>query len=247
MVNGNSYNDTATIHYTIPDSLTGEYLSIYGITTNLFGCSDTTLTVIPINEAILDMEVKQLYLGSQNNQSIVGCELHNVGTVPIHGGVLSLSVTGAPRLTGLLKDTINPGNSLYYLFENSPMLDGLSQNKVEDFICVEADLSSVHTVQESTLSNNSSCLLIEDGTFSVSPISPNPIENAGDFTLILTESASVSIEIIDILGKRCLYSTASYTEGSHFLSINMKDWGSGTYYIRVSTGNQFKISQFIKI
>ena len=247
MVNGNSYNDTATIHYTIPDSLTGEYLSIYGITTNLFGCSDTTLTVIPINEAILDMEVKQLYLGSQNNQSIVGCELHNVGTVPIHGGVLSLSVTGAPRLTGLLKDTINPGNSLYYLFENSPMLDGLSQNKVEDFICVEADLSTFHSVLEATILNNRTCLLIEDGNFSVSPITPNPIENTGDFTLILAESANVSIEIIDMVGKRCHYSNESYTEGSHFLNIDMNDWGSGTYFIRVSTGNQFKISQFIKI
>ena len=247
IVNGISYTDTTTVHYTIPDSLTGEILMIYGITNNLYGCTDTTYTTIAVNEAILDIEVKQLYLGSQNNQSIVGCELHNVGTVPIHGGVLSLSVTGTPRLTGLLKDTINPGNSLYYLFENSPNLDGLSQNRIEDFICVEADLSTVHTVQESTLSNNRSCLLIEDGTFSVSPIAPNPIENTGDFTLILAESAKVSIEIIDMVGKRCHNSTESYTEGSHFLTIDMKDWGSGTYFIRVSAGNQFKISQFIKI
>jgi hypothetical protein len=247
IVNGISYTDTTTVHYTIPDSLTGEILMIYGITNNLYGCTDTTYTTIAVNEAILDIEVKQLYLGSQNNQSIVGCELHNVGTVPIHGGVLSLSVTGAPRLTGLLKDTINPGNSLYYLFENSPNLDGLSQNGIEDFICVEADLSTVHTVQELTLSNNRSCLLIEDGTFSVSPIAPNPIENTGDFTLILAESAKVSIEIIDMVGKRCHNSTESFTEGSHILTIDMKDWGSGTYFIRVSAGNQFKISQFIKI
>jgi hypothetical protein len=136
---------------------------------------------------------------------------------------------------------------LYYLFENSPVLEGLSQNSTEDFICVEADLSTFHSVLEATILNNRTCLLIEDGNFSVSPITPNPIENTGDFTLILAESANVSIEIIDMVGKRCHYSNESYTEGSHFLNIDMNDWGSGTYFIRVSTGNQFKISQFIKI
>ena len=247
IVNGNSYSDTATVHYTIPDSLTGEILIIYGITNNLYGCTDTTYTTIAVNEAILDLEVKQLYLGSQNNQPIIGCELHNLGTVPINGGQLSLSLSGNPRLTGLFQDTINPGNSLYYLFENSPVLEGLSQNSIEDFICVEADLSTFHSVLEATILNNRTCLLIEDGNFSVSPIAPNPIENTGDFTLILAESANVSIEIIDMVGKRCHYSNETFTEGSHFLNIDMKDWGSGTYFIRVSTANQFKISQFIKI
>lgn len=247
IINGHSYLDTAIVHYSIPDSLTGEFLTIYGITNNLYGCTDTTYTTILVNEAILDIEVKQLYLGSQSNQSIVGCELHNIGTVPINGGQLTLSVSGAPSFSGFLQDTINPGNSLYYVFENSPMLDGLSQNNMEDFICVEADLSTMHSVQEATITNNRSCLLIEDGTFSVGPIAPNPIENIGEFTIILTESTTVSIEIFDAVGKRYMHSTQSYTEGAHFLTIEMKDWSAGTYFLEVRSGNQFKISQFIKI
>ena len=247
LVNGIAFTDTAVVYYSIPDSLTGAFLSIYGITNNLYGCTDTTHTTIFVNEAILELEVKQLYLGSQNNQSIIGCELHNLGTIPINGGVLTLTVSGAPRFTALFKDTINPGSSLYYVFENSPILEGLSQNNVVDFICVEADLSMIHSLQETTITNNRTCLLIEDGNFSISPIVPNPIEDIGEFTLILTDSASVSIEIFDAVGKRYMHSIQSYSEGTHFLTLDMNDWSAGTYFIQVSSGNQSKISQFIKI
>ena len=116
-----------------------------------------------------------------------------------------------------------------------------------DFICVEADLSMIHSLQETTITNNRTCLLIEDGNFTISPIVPNPIEDIGEFTLILTDSASVSIEIFDAVGKRYMHSIQSYSEGTHFLTLDMNDWSAGTYFIQVSSGNQSKISQFIKI
>jgi hypothetical protein len=247
IVNGISYLDTNAINYTIPDSLVGELLSIYSITSNPYGCQDTTLTLIPVNEAILDIGVKQLYLGSQNGQAIIGCELENLGTVPILGGNLFLSVSGIPRLSGSLTDTIMPGNTFYYVFENSPALDGISQNEIEDFLCVKVDLSSVHLNPELTLTNNNGCLLIEEGNFSVSPISPNPLEELGEFALILRDSSEVSIEVLDIMGKRCYYAVVSFESGSHILSLNTASWSVGTYFLRIKIGSEFKISQFIKI
>jgi hypothetical protein len=247
LVNGISYIDTNSINYTIPDSLIGELLSVYSITSNPFGCQDTTLTLIPINEAILDIGVKQLYLGSQNEQAIVGCELQNLGTVPILGGSLFLSISGIPRLSGSLTDTIMPGDAFYYVFENSPALEGLSQNETEDFLCVKVDLSTAHLNPELTLTNNEECLLIEEGDFSVSPISPNPLEELGEFALILRDSSEVSIEVFDLMGKRCYYAVENLESGSHFLSLNTVSWQKGTYFLRVKVGSEFKISQFIKI
>jgi hypothetical protein len=247
LVNGILYIDTNAINYTIPDSLIGELLSVYSITSNPFGCQDTTLTLIPINEAILDIGVKQLYLGSQNEQAIVGCELQNLGTVPILGGNLFLSVSGIPRLSGSLTDTIMPGDAFYYVFENSPALEGFSQNEIEDFLCVKVDLSTVHLNPELTLTNNEECLLIEEGDFSISPISPNPLEELGGFALILRDSSEVSIEVFDLMGKRCYYAVESLEFGSHFLSLNTVSWQKGTYFLRVKVGSEFKISQFIKI
>jgi hypothetical protein len=247
IINGISYLDTNAINYTIPDSLVGELISIYSITSNPYGCQDTTLTLIPINEAILDIGVKQLYLGSQNGQAIIGCELQNLGTLPILGGRLFLSVSGIPRLSGSFTDTILPNNTFYYVFENSPVLDGISQNQIEDFLCVKVDLSAVHLIQELTLTNNNACLLIEEGDFSVSPISPNPLEDLGEFALILRDSSEVSIEVLDLMGKRCYYTEESLESGSHFLSLNTVSWRKGTYFLRVKVGAEFKISQFIKI
>ena len=247
IINGIQHLDTNTMNYTIPDSLIGNLLTVYSITSNPYGCQDTTLTLIPVNEAILDIGVKQLYLGSQNGQAIIGCELQNLGTVPIVGGRLFLSVSGIPRLSGSLTDTIMPDNSFYYVFENSPALEGISQNEIEDFLCVNVDLSASHSIPELTLTNNYECLLIEDGDFSVSPISPNPMEELGEFTLVLRDSSEVHIEVLDFMGKRCYYAIESLDAGSHLFNLNTMSWRAGIYFLRIKVGSQYKISQFIKI
>jgi hypothetical protein len=247
IINGISYLDTNAINYTIPDSLVGELISVYSITSNPYGCQDTTLTLIPVNETILDIGIKQLYLGSQNGQAIIGCELQNLGTVPIIGGRLFLSVSGIPRLSGSLTDTIMPGNTFYYVFENSPALDGISQNEIEDFLCVNVDLSTSHLIPELTLTNNYECLLIEEGTFSLGQLSPNPVTNQSDFPLILTEKTPVTVEVFDVLGNLCTRSENTLEAGTHILSVLMNDKAAGVYFLRVSVGSEHKISQFIKI
>lgn len=247
VINGISLEDSTSLNYLIPDSLTGGELSVYSITNNLFGCSDTTLTVIPINEPLLELVLNQVYLGSQNSQSIIGCSMQNAGTVSIVGGILTLSVSGIPRLSGTLNDTILPGDSYYYIFENSPNLAGLSQNNMVDFLCVNADLTGFHFMEEQQLSNNYSCLLIEDGTFSLGELSPNPVTNQSEFPLILTETAPVTVEVFDVLGNLCKRSENTLEVGTHVLSVFMNDKAAGVYFLRVSVGAEYKISQFIKI
>ena len=247
VINGVSYEDTISLNYLIPDSLIGGDLFIYSITSNLYGCSDTTLTVIPINEPLLELALNQVYLGSQNSQSIIGCSIQNEGTVSIVGAVLTLSVSGIPRLSGTLNDTILPGDSYYYIFENSPNLVGLSQNNTVDFVCVSADLTGFHFMEEQNLSNNYACLLIEEGTFSLGALSPNPVTNQSDFPLILTEKTPVTVEVFDVLGNLCTRSENTLEAGTHILSVLMNDKAAGVYFLRVRVGSEHKILQFIKI
>ena len=247
VINGVSYEDTISLNYLIPDSLIGGDLFIYSITSNLYGCSDTTLKVISINEPLLELALNQVYLGSQNSQSIIGCSLQNEGTVSIVGGILTLSVSGVPRLSGTLNDTILPGDSYYYIFENSPNLVGLSQNNMVDFVCVSANLTGFHFMEELDLSNNYTCLLIEEGTFSLGELSPNPVTNQSDFPLILTEKTPVTVEVIDILGNLCTRSENTLEAGTHVLSVLMNDKAAGIYFLRVRVGSEHKILQFIKI
>ena len=247
VINGVSYEDTISLNYLIPDSLIGGDLFVYSITSNLYGCSDTTLTVIPINEPLLELALNQIYLGSQNSQSIIGCSIQNEGTVSIVGAVLTLSVSGIPRLSGTLNDTILPGDSYYYIFENSPNLVGLSQNNTVDFVCVSADLTGFHFMEEQNLSNNYACLLIEEGTFSLGALSPNPVTNQSDFPLILTEKTPVTVEVFDVLGNLCTRSENTLEAGTHILSVLMNDKAAGVYFLRVRVGSEHKILQFIKI
>jgi hypothetical protein len=247
VINGVSYEDTISLNYLIPDSLIGGDLFIYSITSNLYGCSDTTLKVISINEPLLELALNQVYLGSQNSQSIIGCSLQNEGTVSILGGILTLSVSGVPRLSGTLNDTILPGDSYYYIFENSPNLAGLSQNNMVDFVCVSANLTGFHFMEELDLSNNYACLLIEEGTFSLGELSPNPVTNQSDFPLILTEKTPVTVEVIDVLGNLCTRSENTLEAGTHILSVLMNDKAAGIYFLRVRVGSEHKILQFIKI
>jgi hypothetical protein len=247
VINGVSYEDTISLNYLIPDSLIGGDLFICSITSNLYGCSDTTLKVISINEPLLELALNQVYLGSQNSQSIIGCSLQNEGTVSILGGILTLSVSGVPRLSGTLNDTILPGDSYYYIFENSPNLAGLSQNNMVDFLCVSANLTGFHFMEELDLSNNYTCLLIEEGTFSLGELSPNPVTNQSDFPLILTEKTPVTVEVIDVLGNLCTRSENTLEAGTHVLSVLMNDKAAGIYFLRVRVGSEHKILQFIKI
>lgn len=247
VINDVSYEDTISLNYLIPDSLIGGDLFVYSITSNLYGCSDTTLTVIPINEPLLELALNQVYLGSQNSQSIIGCSIQNEGTVSIVGGILTLSVSGIPRLSGTLNDTILPGDSYYYIFENSPNLAGLSQNNTVDFVCVSADLNGFHFMEEQNLSNNYACLLIEEGTFSLGALSPNPVTNQSDFPLILTEKTPVTVEVFDVLGDLCTRSENTLEAGMHILSVLMNDKAAGVYFLRVRVGSEHKILQFIKI
>lgn len=247
IINGVSHFDTSAMNYTIPDSLIGDLLVVYSITSNTFGCQDSTLTLIPVNASILDIGVKQLYIGNQNGQAVIGCELQNLGTLPINGGKLNLSVSGIPRLTGFLTDTIMPGNTFYYIFENSPSIEGISQNEIEDFLCVNVDLTTSHVVPELTLTNNYDCLLLEDGDFSLSSISPNPVEELGEFTLVLKDASEVYIEALDLMGKQCYHTIESLDSGSHLLRLNTFGWRAGFYFLRIKVGSQYKISQFIKI
>lgn len=247
VINGVSYEDTISLNYLIPDSLIGGDLFVYSITSNLYGCSDTTLTVIPINEPLLELALNQVYFGSQNSQSIIGCSIQNEGTVSIVGGILTLSVSGIPRLSGTLNDTILPGDSYYYIFENSPNLAGLSQNNTVDFVCVSADLTGFHFMEEQNSSNNYACLLIEEGTFSLGALFPNPVTNQSDFPLILTEKTPVSVEVFDVLGNLCTRSENTLEAGTHILSVLMNDKAAGVYFLRVRVGSEHKILQFIKI
>jgi len=225
--------------------LIGQSIEVWSITTNQFGCMDSTMITIPVNLAQYDLAITQVYIGAQNNQTVIGAEIHNLGTMPINGIQLTMELTGEPIIEAVIDDTIAPNGSLNYVFENYPSLMGLGQNNVEDFICVRGAL--VEDKSELTLTNNIACKMLEGGSFSVSQLKPNPSDGDVTICLICVEKTDISIEIFDEFGKRCLFANESYNPGTFMIGFETSQLSKGSYYMRISNSMEVKLLKFVKI
>jgi photosystem II stability/assembly factor-like uncharacterized protein len=67
-------------------------------------------------------------------------------------------------------------------------------------------------------------------------IFPNPFIEALELHYRLDKSATVRIDIYDVLGRTIYSEGQGYKqEGENLLSIQTKEWASGSYYVRLST------------
>lgn len=247
-VNGQNLGTSISQLYQIPDSLEGESLIVTSITSNDFGCSDTSSATILISEPIFDLEVQNLYTSPQDGNLVMGCELVNNGTLPIQGCLLSLSLTGNPLFTAMVSDTILPLQHLYYVFPNQLITEGLDQNGWIDFICISADTKPYHTRDETTLLNNDVCKLIEEGSFAISAPYPNPTQIEFNMDIVVSEDIVLRFDIYNELGQLVLtpIQEVTLTEGTHPLTIATKTWANGVYYLKISEGTNVKIFKLIK-
>ena len=158
-----------------------------------------------------------------------------------------LSLTGVPLISESILDTLSPNQTAYYVFSGNPQLNGLNQNQKDDFVCVEAKSSLNPTVNDINYDNNTQCLLLEDAGFSLSDIRPNPAENSIESWLVVGEESEITFEIINMLGESCLIVNRNYTPGTYSIDIDVSHLSAGSYFLWVSSTNNKKIIQFIKI
>jgi hypothetical protein len=112
------------------------------------------------------------------------------------------------------------------------------------FVCAEALL--VNPTQEITPDNNKLCKTLSNN-FSLIAVRPNPADNVLNVSYLVTETADVSLEIIDILGKRVIErEMGSQTANIYDLSINTDELPEGMYYVRLNVGKD-RIAQKLLI
>jgi hypothetical protein len=78
--------------------------------------------------------------------------------------------------------------------------------------------------------------------FTVTQNRPNPFDGTSSFDIVLKESASVKIEVINMLGQAVSSSTANMGPGANTVAINASDLKSGIYFYSVTIGDQ-KVSR----
>lgn len=101
---------------------------------------------------------------------------------------------------------------------------------------------------------------IDDLTISGSPIgmqdlehqiglsvAPNPTTDMTSVTMTLPEAATISMEIVDVLGRDARnVITREMTNGTHKFDINLGDYAIGVYYLRIMVDNDMVIKKIVK-
>ena len=72
--------------------------------------------------------------------------------------------------------------------------------------------------------------------FSVNEVYPNPASETAEFTFNLEKSSSVTVEVYNALGQKVnTLLNQTLNAGIHGLNINVANYLSGTYYIKMTT------------
>lgn len=247
-INQQPSGNQSSAQFIVEDSLEGDTLEAMLVAVNALGCSDTAVLLIQVNERILDIEVKQVFHSEINGLDQVGAELVNLGTLPISKAQLYFSLSGNPLFSAYFHDTILPGNSYYYVFPSSPDLSTLEQNGTGDFYCVEADLEPFYSLKEQDLTNNQDCAVLEEQAYELSAPYPNPANNQSSMTLVVNEKSTLSLEVVNTLGQKInrLLNHQVFEPGTYIISLDMKAWASGSYFIQCNNGESSKVYRIIK-
>lgn len=86
----------------------------------------------------------------------------------------------------------------------------------------------------------------EEGILKISCF-PNPTSNNITVNFVLTESADVNIEVVDIKGRE-IYKTdlSNFTMGEQSIVIRSEEWNDGMYFVNLKANEKSKVVKFIK-
>ncbi|MFA6570057.1 MAG: T9SS type A sorting domain-containing protein, partial [Bacteroidota bacterium] len=82
---------------------------------------------------------------------------------------------------------------------------------------------------------------VPTGSFEISNIAPNPVVNELRFDLNLIKGMPVTIELMDVTGRKVMTQSKSFEVGKNKVSFNVENLPAGAYILQVSSGNDSAI------
>ena len=237
-----------TIVFLIDSTYSNDSIYITCTTLNAFGCVDSTHAIITIENQILDLAISNVYISNQGNASVIGAAIMNNGTLPIDGFELTLNITGDPLLSNWINQSIAPGETFYYVFPSNFDLSYTTQNQMGDFLCVRGITTSYGSIVEEYYSNNEACKVLEEQSYEVIPIHPNPVNESINLGIVAAKNLTLTIEIYNSLGQKIkeVASNQSLAQGLHYFSIPTTEICYGNYWIYIDDSETKRILKFLK-
>lgn len=159
----------------------------------------------------------------------VGVQLRSSSDFSSMGEWSDIVYTSGISLSEILEDTTR-----YVQYRLLLSGDSLATPKVEDISLSYMEYTA--TEDESSEPVVSAALL---------PVSPNPVSGFASVSVVLPESAQVSIDVYDAAGRIVLSSTGTRIAGTH--SFGLGELNNGIYFCRMQTEGYTGIQMFVVV
>jgi len=194
------------------------------------GCSSVGNKLVSVTSRILDLSVQQALASLDTFGFVqVTAELSNLGTSPITAFDIMYEITGTEKVKESWVGIFPPNSILQFTFNREVYLEEYKQKNALN--CIR--ILSVNSRQDANLNNNQNCSSLISTSNFVSDPYPNPGNNKITIPVFLTETQSLKVEVIDMLGKTILSEKRNGIKGVNLVQLQTEKWGSGIYLLNI--------------
>ena len=194
------------------------------------GCSSVGNKLVSVTSRILDLSVQQALASLDTFGFVqVTAELSNLGTSPITAFDIMYEITGTEKVKESWVGIFPPNSILQFTFNREVYLEEYKQKNALN--CIR--ILSVNSRQDANLNNNQNCSSLISTSNFVSDPYPNPGNNKITIPVFLTETQSLKVEVIDMLGKTILSEKRNGIKGVNLVQLQTEKWGSGIYFLNI--------------
>lgn len=207
---------------------TGRY-NVSLVTQNSLGCNDTTTQEILIAVPEVDLAIGSFELVRENNTGKIFLEIQNFSNLPIEVTEAEITLENTFTISEQILQFIDVGGtSLVGLNVGIPLT--VSE---PSYFCVK--LSSQYTQYDDINPiNDEKCITI-DPIIQLEDPYPNPVSDQFRLKLIVNESSTASITLINSAGKTHIKQLRSVSAGLNNFFIDMSTYDPGIYHVIVET------------
>lgn len=215
------------------------------ISTNEFGCNDTSTMLITVAEPILDLQLVQISQEEVNDKTNLSLTVRNNGNVAIHGFDIRIDLENNTSIFESYAGTLFKNQSVTF-----PLNFTLaSADNNIGYMCITVD-DLIDTYEDSDLLNNEGCLDFNQ-EWVVENSYPNPVSSKDSkirINMILPAKAPIQLFLLDAAGSVLheeVYMDTNTGLNSFFLDIYAYD--QGIYFIKVVYNQIEHTQRFAKI
>ncbi len=211
------------------------------VTQNSLGCYDTLIQEILIATPEVDLAIGSFELISEDNIGKIFLEVQNFSNLPIEITEAQIILENTFTITEQIVEFIDVGEStLVSLNVGIPLT--VSE---PSYFCV--NLSSQYSnFPDIEPVNNEKCITIDPIIRLEDPF-PNPVTDQFRLKLVLNESSTASISLINSAGKIKLKELRDATDGLNNFFIDMSTLEPGIYYVLVDVQGKTLRKKVIKL